>query len=142
TGPLSYNDTVLSGGKVTFDRASATAVSGGVIKSGSGGDLVKVGVGTMQFGKGIDVNNLSVTGGKLIVAKRGASPANANNHVAYVKGSTGFGGLSIDPASALDLNDNDLVVSYGTNPSAFNDVRNLAVTGYRGSVDPSAARSG
>src|SRR5207244_1213291 len=45
--------------------------------------------------------------------------------------------LSIDAVAAkLDLNDNDLVVSYGTNASVFNDVRGLVFGGYSSSPDP------
>jgi len=37
----------------------------------------------------------------------------------------------------LDLNDNDLVVNYGTNPSEFANVQQAVFAGYSASVDPS-----
>src|SRR5205823_10722074 len=48
------------------------------------------------------------------------------------------GTLNLNTSGTLDLNDNDLVVSYGTNPSPFSDIRGLVFTGYRSSPDPSA----
>src|SRR5207237_9358184 len=60
---------------------------------------------------------------------------NANgNRALYVQS------LNMDAAAALDLNDNDLVVSYGTNPSVFSAVRGLVFAGYSGS--PEASKKG
>jgi hypothetical protein len=47
------------------------------------------------------------------------------------------GTLSINPAAALDLTDNDLVVQYGTNPSSFTTIRDFVLNGYSPTPDPS-----
>jgi hypothetical protein len=45
-------------------------------------------------------------------------------------------GLSIAPMAKLDLNDNDLVVSYGTNPNPFTTIRDYVFNGYSPAPDP------
>src|SRR5205085_929124 len=50
------------------------------------------------------------------------------------------GSLSIDPAAALDLNDNDLVMNYGTLPNPFTTIRDYVFAGY--SSSPDATKTG
>ena len=46
--------------------------------------------------------------------------------------------LNLNTSGTLDLNDNDLVVSYGTAPNAFAAIQALVFSGFRASPDPSA----
>jgi len=48
--------------------------------------------------------------------------------------------LSLGASDKLDLNDNDLVVSYGTNPDSFTDIQTLIATGY--SAEPDSSKVG
>jgi hypothetical protein len=103
-----------SSAKLTLGNMTATGV-----------DMFKNGAGEAQVNNA-SANSFVVNAGKLTVAQNGG-----NSGVMYVNG------LTVAATAALDLNDNDLVVTYGSNPSPFSTIQGYVFSGYSSTPDPS-----
>src|SRR5207244_12718446 len=93
---------VNSGSSLSITSALSASPAASLTKNGGG----------VMVAPNASANALTINAGAVRVTVNGG-----NSGVTYVKS------LSIAPAAALDLNDNDLVVEYGTNPSPFSAVR-------------------
>src|SRR5207253_2551751 len=107
TGTNTYSGpTRVSAGNLVV---TASAIPSNNAVSVSGGNYIMSG-SNAKF----HVGSMTITG----VGAASVTPRSSPPNVLYTNA------LSIDAVAAkLDLNDNDLVVSYGTNPSVFGDVR-------------------
>jgi len=136
---LSGNHTISA--HVVFDSTSHLAHNQpyqGILNAASGSTLTltnmtasgvkmfKTGAGTARVNNAT-ADSVTVNAGKLAVLPNGG-----NSGVSYMNS------VSVDATAALDLNDNDLVVTYGTNPNSFLSVRALVFAGFRQAPDPSA----
>jgi len=138
------NGIVLQGGTlrtdaaITSTRNIALAASGGTFDSNTrdssfgvlsgGADFTKAGAGKLKLA-GISTNNLTVAGGTLQLRSRAEN--GGLKSVARINGN-----LSLAPGTALDLNDNDLVVSASDSNAAFTQLTALVDGGYSMNVDP------
>jgi autotransporter-associated beta strand protein len=107
----------------TIDTQANNLTFGGAL-TGTG-TLTKSGAGSVLVAS-IDTGGLNITDGRLVTKARTGVPTLAgSNKPVYVNGS-----LSISATGALDLQDQDLVVTYGTNPSSYADVKTLVFAGF------------
>jgi len=86
--------------------------------------ITKTGPGTLRV-KNITASSLTISAGKVTIDANGDTTG-----VCYVND------LSIAPTAALDLNDNDLVVNYGSAPNAFARIQQLVIDGFALGPDP------
>jgi hypothetical protein len=142
SGTLALSARLVTGaGSVTTKTGTGVLAINGPQFHGAGASFVASG-GTTSFAT--DAAGLSLTAAaavnfatsqnlqKLDVTSTGAvSLAASHSHVLYTNS------LSIAAAGKLDLNDNDLLVSYGTDASPFTTLRDAVFSGYSSSPDPS-----
>jgi autotransporter-associated beta strand protein len=111
---------ILQNAGGTMDTGANNLTFGGNI-SGAGA-LTKNGTGVLKVNNIASAGNTTINAGKVTVTPRVANVNKPN----YINGT-----LAIDPSAALDLNDNDLVVSN----AAFSDIQALTFSGYGTSPD-------
>jgi hypothetical protein len=155
TGTLTVN------GSVTSNASSDTATIGGHLYVGSGnvvvargsaavdlmlsatvgtpGALTTSGAGIIYFdngGAGI-IGSMMISGGGTVRTAKvsGANLDVQSGRLAIDAGTAAvyFSGLTLASSGTLDLNDADLVLSYGTNANPFSDTYAAVVNGFMGS---------
>jgi hypothetical protein len=121
-------------GSTTFDIAAGSSLTlSGTVSTASGTVITKQGAGAMVM-PSPNTKGLEVNGGVLRV------PVNGGNSGAIRLETLNIveGQEDVVDGAALDLNDNDLVVSYGTNLNPFREIHQWMIEGYRDSADPTA----
>jgi autotransporter-associated beta strand protein len=122
-GPVSGTRNVTLGAGGGTLQGGAFAVSVGDVDGT--GNLTKVGTGTLTANH-LRGGILDVQAGRVVVRPNGGAA-----------GVSVVDGLVLPPGTALDLNDNDLVVEY-SGASNFTTIQQLVTTGFRGTIDPAA----
>jgi autotransporter-associated beta strand protein len=124
------------GSFATVNRGILVGTGGGTVDTNGntltfGGNLTgtgtvnKIGAGELIVNR-INSGSLNVTAGRLVVTPRTGVPSlAASNKTAYVNGT-----ISVDPAAGLDLKDHDLVVTFGTGPNSFADIKAQVLAGF------------
>ncbi|MBA2708806.1 MAG: hypothetical protein H0U59_13460 [Gemmatimonadaceae bacterium] len=131
SGTFVFDGTVTANGSATFS-GTHTWAPGAVFNAGSGTTAfassaganltVNASAGTVQFASAQTLGGFNLSGTAAAVMA-----ANGNQFLHVY-------GLTIGANAGLNLNDNDLIVEYGTNPSAYGDVRALVLGGFGGTT--------
>ncbi len=142
TGALGASSVNLLGGKLETRAAQTSAAS---ISVGAGGGIVDTlgnnstftgslsGTGALtknSAGRITLAGTLNNFNGPLILNQGAIAIATNGNATRTLR----VAGLTLDPATALDLNDNDLVVDY-TGSSVFSTIQDYVITGFSATVD-------
>ncbi len=137
------NEDIGEAGSGKFDQSGGTqTIDGSLTIAGSYGSsgTYNLNSGSLTVPALIDHDTFNYSGGDLNVQTLEISSGGRMTVAAGLGKALRVDSLTVDTASGskLDLNDNDLVVSYGTNPSPFVDIENLVFTGYRDHIDTAA----
>ena len=149
---------IFIGGNGTVSLNAASNLSAGTTATIALGSTLAVNASAALGTKGISVNNagvLAVNGNQTLGTVSGTGSVivgngSTANILKFATNTTGISmsALTINGSSALDINNNHLLINFGTNPDPSATIRQYLINGYNngewngaGGIDSSAANS-